>query len=81
MAEPIEINVVGGRLQTPPDKDGNRKDIHFTTNAEAVVYNDEQTVADKLREIGNGVAIQKEVPDHSCLWIEPVDDPEPTPSE
>lgn len=70
MADSVKLNVVGGRLQTPPDADGNRKEIHIITDAEAVIYNEEQTVADKLKEIGNGVVIGSEEPDHSCLWIE-----------
>ena len=72
MADPITLDVRGGRLQTPEDENGERHEIHLITGADSVVYNEQQTVKDKLDEIGNGVVVSETIPDHSCLWIQPV---------
>lgn len=38
------------RLQTPADVDGNRVDIHLVTDADAVIYDETDTVKSKIEK-------------------------------
>lgn len=63
------------RLQTPPDRDGNRKDIHPITTTDEVIVNpdspESMTLSDKLNQV-TGVQIQEEQPSFPCIWAKPV---------
>ena len=64
------------RLQTPPDENGTRKDIHpVTTTDEVIVNPDSQksiTLSEKLNQI-SGIQIQKNQPSFPCIWAKPVE--------
>ena len=71
MAEKISM-----RLQTPPDENGNRKDIHFITTADEVIVNPDSpesaTLSEKLNQL-SGIQIQKNKPSFPCIWAKPVE--------
>lgn len=71
MAEKISM-----RLQTPPDENGNRKDIHPVTTTDEVIVNPDSTksvtLSEKLNQI-SGIQIQKNQPNFPCIWAKPVD--------
>ena len=56
------------RLQTPADVDGNRVDIHLVTDADAVIYDETDTVKSKIEKMGNGVVLAETKPEYACLW-------------
>lgn len=61
-------DVIIGRLQTPADDNGVRKDIHILTGIEAVVVDEGKTLKDKLPELE--VQISSVEPDFSSIWAE-----------
>lgn len=61
-------DVVVGRLQTPSDENGVRKDIHILTGIEAVVVDNTKTLKDKLPELE--VQISNVEPSFPSIWAE-----------
>lgn len=70
MAEKISM-----RLQTPPDENGERKDIHPITTTDEVIVNvsgkDPITLSDKLDQVST-IQIQESQPTFPCIWAKPV---------
>lgn len=69
MAEKIH-----GRLQTPKDENGKRKDIFLMTGAEDVVVKDDESgellmLDEKLQQVVPQVTDTK--PNFACLWARP----------
>ena len=68
-------NKISIRLQTPPDENGERIDMHPITTSDEVIANpdsrDSSTLTDKLSQI-TGIKIQKDKPAFSCIWAKPV---------
>lgn len=68
-------NKISMRLQTPPDENGERKDIHPVTTAdEVIVYPDTTnavTLTERLNQISS-IQIQPTQPDFPCIWAKPV---------
>ena len=62
MAEKISM-----RLQTPPDENGKRKDIHLVTSAEEVIVSEGVSLSDKLNQIAS-IQIQENKPTFPCIW-------------
>jgi len=61
-----------GRLQTPQDSNGERKDIHPITDADAVLIDDNSTLTDYIEKNGLGIQMQEEQPTSACFWIKPL---------
>ena len=61
-----------GRLQTPQDSNGERKDIHLITDADAVLIDDNSTLTDYIEKNGLGIQMQEEQPTSACFWIKPL---------
>ena len=59
------------RLQTPADLNGERQDIDVITSAEAVIYNENKTLKEKMEELANMVTISNTKPGYPCIWILP----------
>lgn len=63
------------RLQTPPDGDGQRKDIHPITTSDEVIVNPDATnsitLSEKLNQIST-IKIQSTQPSFPCIWAKPV---------
>lgn len=63
------------RLQTPPDANGNRKDINLVTTADEVIVNPDSanstTLSEKLDQI-SGIQLQDSQPKFPCIWAKPV---------
>ena len=63
------------RLQTPPDENGNRKDIHPVTTTDEVIVNPDSlnsvTLSEKLDQV-TGIQIQTTQPTFPCIWAKPV---------
>ena len=64
MVEAIKV-----RMQTPPDANGNRKDMYPITDASAVIYNN-QTVKERLDRSNFVISTTK--PDYACMWLDPM---------
>jgi hypothetical protein len=63
-----------GKLQTPADDNGVRKDIHLITEANAVIVDDDNTLGDWIQEHHNGgVEISSAQPSKPCIWRKPVE--------
>lgn len=65
MAEKISM-----RLQTPPDENGNRKDIHLVTSSDEVIVDPDGeniTLTNKLTQIST-IQIQENKPEFPCIW-------------
>jgi hypothetical protein len=61
-----------GRLQTPQDSNGERKDIHPITDADAVLIDENSTLTDYIEKNGLGIQMQEEQPTSACFWIKPL---------
>lgn len=63
------------RLQTPPDENGQRQDIHPITSADEVIINPESpdsvTLTDKLNQIST-IQLQATQPTFPCIWAKPI---------
>ena len=59
-----------GRLQTPADENGVRIDVHPITDASAVIYDDDNTVRDKIDRLTP--TISKNKPATPGWWIQPL---------
>lgn len=57
-----------GRLQSPADENGVRHDIHLITTADAVIYNDEYTLKDKMDQLEP--TLSKTKPSHPGVWFQ-----------
>lgn len=68
-------NKISMRLQTPPDENGHRKDIHPITTSDEVIINpgspESVTLTDKLDQISS-IQIQPTQPTFPCIWAKPV---------
>lgn len=68
------------RLQTPPDENGERCDVHVVTTADEVIVDpnseNPSTLTKRLDQIGT-VRIQKTQPAFPCIWAKPVDSTTP----
>lgn len=68
------METIIGRLQTPADEDGLRRDIHLLTDGDAVTINTSDgrniTLNDRLDEIGGGTVISREQPQRACIWYQ-----------
>lgn len=67
------METIIGRLQTPADEDGIRKDVHLMTDGDAVTVSADGrtiTLQERLDEIGSGAVISPDKPDRACLWYE-----------
>lgn len=62
------------RLQTPPDKNGNRTDIHVVTSSDEVIVNPSSSNPETLTNTINhmGIKIQSTKPEYACIWAKPV---------
>ena len=60
---------ISGRLQTPVDDNGKRKDIHLITTTDEVITADGEVLTDKLEQ--TKVQITANQPDFSCIWFKP----------
>lgn len=64
------------RLQTPPDENGDRSDIHLITTADEVIVDpdsaDSSTLTEKLGQLGT-IHIQSTQPEFACIWAKPVE--------
>ena len=64
------------RIQTPPNDEGVRTDIHpITTADEVIVYPESDnpvTLTEKLKELSS-IVVQEEQPTFPCLWAKPVE--------
>ena len=69
-------NKISMRLQTPPDKDGNRVDIHPVTTTDEVIADPSSanavTLTEKLQQVGV-IHIQDKQPTFPCIWAKPVE--------
>ena len=68
------METIIGRLQTPANEDGIRKDIHLMTDGDAVTINTSDgrniTLNDRLDELGGGTVISRDQPNRSCIWYQ-----------
>ena len=60
---------ISGRLQTPVDSNGNRKDIHLITTTDEVITPDGVTLTEKMRE--TNIQISTDKPSFACTWFKP----------
>ena len=61
-----------GKLQTPADDSGVRKDIHVITEANAVIVDDDTTLTDWISDHANaGVTVSTKQPNQAGIWIQP----------
>ncbi len=62
------------RLQTPPDANGDRVDIHPVTTTDEVIVDPDSpnalTLTEKLEQ--SEIKIQREQPAFPCIWARPV---------
>ena len=58
-----------GRLQTPADENGERKDIHLITTTDEVITPDGSTLTEKMTQTGIQVSDTK--PSFACTWFKP----------
>lgn len=69
------INKMSMRIQTPPDENGDRKDIHPITTTDEVIVNPDSenpvTLTEKLNQV-SAIQIQRTQPDFPCIWAKPV---------
>lgn len=69
-------NKISMRLQTPPDENGDRKDVHIVTTADEVIVDPDTpnavNLSTKLSQMGS-IQIQKTQPKFPCIWAQPVD--------
>lgn len=67
------MSAIIGKLQTPADDNGVRKDIHLITEATAVIIDSDTTLADWCQDHTTGpVVISTSKPSQPGIWIEPV---------
>ena len=60
---------ISGRLQTPADSNGIRRDIHLITTTDEVISEDGKTLTEKIREAS--IQISTEKPAFACSWFKP----------
>lgn len=65
---------IRGRLQTPEDSEGNRKDIHLITTSDEVLVpdsdsNEHKILTDVLNDIHTNIVIGTTKPNYSTLWF------------
>ena len=62
---------ITGRLQTPTDENGQRKDIHLITTTDEVIVNPESanpvTLTERLDQISS-IVIKGSKPAYPCVW-------------
>ena len=72
----LSTNKISMRLQTPPDANGNRTDIHPVTTTDEVIVdpstNHPKTLSQKLDEMGT-IQLMPNQPNYPCVWAKPVD--------
>lgn len=72
----IATNKISMRLQTPPDANGNRIDIHPVTTTDEVIVDSStehaKTLTEKLEETGT-IQLTPVKPAYPCVWAKPVD--------
>lgn len=59
------------RLQTPADENGIRTDLDPITSADAVIFDKDHTLKEKLDDLADLIVISPNKPSHACLWIIP----------
>ena len=59
-----------GRLQTPVDSNGVRYDVHPITDAKAVIYDDDNTLYDKIQRLEP--TLSEEKPSTPGFWFQPL---------
>jgi len=69
------IKKVSMRLQTPPDENGDRVDIHPITSTDEVIVDPSGenpiTLSTRLDQISS-IQIQEKQPNFPCIWAKPV---------
>ena len=58
---------ISGRLQTPKDAYGNRKDIHLITTTDEVLAPDGRPMTEHIREVIIQIGTTK--PTFPCMWF------------
>lgn len=68
-----EMEKILGRLQSEPDENGVRDDIHLVTEAKCIILKDGTDLTTKLQNMGWGFSTSKTRPNSSTIiWFEPV---------
>ena len=58
---------ISGRLQTPKDAYGNRKDIHLVTTTDEVIAPDGKSMTEHMKE--GSIQVGSTKPTFPCMWF------------
>ena len=65
------MDSVIGRIQTEPDENGKRTDIHLATGINAIKMENGENLTEVIEKLGIGISVGKEIPNHSALLFIP----------